>query len=1347
MKRNFKSLPLPVKLMIIGFLPLVFLLLFGIKIHQEKQERLHTLENFRNRIFESSEIMKLIAELQKERRFSFSYALRKQNKGSLINQRTKTDSALLALDTFSTPSVKNFQSYTFIDSLGSVRKQIDRGSLDPQQITNYYTNTIFRLNTLTPVSLQNIAKSDSIYKEMQSQKLLSEMITYLGLLRASIYSVLFYQGNQMNPAATDQLNSIYGIYNSFYREFSVKGSEQAISTYQKARENSDLKPTLDFIESYIKNDGIDKTYTPDEFWDISGSGVAQLDRLLITLTSEVNKKVSELYEAEKMDMYKNLALVTGIIILVIIIVFYTIRTISQSLSQLRWAAEKLAVGSTGIDLSISSNDVIGSLAESVLVIDRNNNQLAKAAEAIGHGKMDVEIVPRTEDDVIGHAILQMKKDLQQFRQENKEKIWVQTGVALIVTSLQGEKTLDTLSKDSLNALVNYLEVEVGLFFISNEEKLHYYNGYAVADKKSIPTVIPFGETLVGQAAVNKEIIYLKDTPADFVKIATASGSANPNHVLIVPLVYNGILKGVIELGSFKPFSEAALHLTKEVSNNIAVALNTAKNRAKLQELFEETQAQSEELQAQHGELENINTELEAQTHKLQASEEELKVQQEELLQANKELEERARLLEDKNQVIVERNLEIQKKAEELELSTKYKSEFLANMSHELRTPLNSILLLSRLMGENTENNLSEDQIEYAKVIQSSGNGLLTLIDEILDLSKIESGKMDLEYSPVFADELVRDLQSMFAPLAREKNLELLFNISPDVPSISTDRLRLEQILKNLLSNSLKFTSKGSIKFHISVPEDKSSYIAFSVKDTGIGIAKEKQKQIFEAFQQADGTTRRKYGGTGLGLSISKELAKLLGGEIKLISELGSGSEFIVTIPQYPIPNKKEISEDKIDIRKEIDDKPEAATSSPEERPRFITSVIPNELDDDRNSINPQDKYILIVEDDTLFAKALLEFTRKKGYKGIVAVRGDSGIELAKQYKPKAILLDIQLPVKDGWEVMEELKASKETRHIPVHIMSSMEVKKESLLKGAIDFINKPLAVEQMQKVFYKLEEALSKGSRKVLIIEENPKHAKALAYFLETFKINSTITETIRDGVNALQKKEVDCVILDMGIPDKNAYETLETVKENPGLENIPIIIFTGKNLSKNEEGKLKQYADSIVLKTAHSYQRILDEVGLFLHVVEEKQTDQTQTAPSSRLGVLSEVLKNKTVLVADDDVRNIFSITKALEQLKMKVISAVDGKEALKILEENQEVDIVLMDMMMPEMDGYETTAKIRQNYRFKNLPVIAVTAKAMIGDREKCIQAGASDYISKPIDIDQLISLLRVWLYDRTI
>jgi signal transduction histidine kinase/CheY-like chemotaxis protein/CHASE3 domain sensor protein len=965
--------------------------------------------------------------------------------------------------------------------------------------------------------------------------------------------------------------------------------------------------------------------------------------------------------------------------------------------------------------------------------------ISGVASKIAEGDYNVRVDDSESDalGVVGESLNNMAKALDTSFTSLSDKEWLQTGIAELNKVMIGEKTPEQLTKDVIEHIAGYTRSNAGVIYLPEGEALYPAGSYSYIPSKRRER-IRFGEGLTGQAAVSGIILEMKDLAQEDISISYALGEVKPTHIVALPLM-DDKLAGVAELASVQGYTSLDLEYLNAAAHNIAIAISTAQNRKRVQELLEETESQSEELRVQHSEMESINAELETQTEKLQASEEELRVQQEELQQTNEELAERSVLLE-------ERNMEIQKKSEDLELTTRYKSEFLANMSHELRTPLNSILLLSRLLSENNDENMNDEQIEFAKVIQSSGNGLLGLIDEILDLSKIEAGKMDLEFMDISMNEITDNLKDLFTEVSKQKGIE--FRIAADDAPlvIRTDKMRLEQILKNLISNAIKFTSNGSVTLEITKKQGNDRLVCFMVKDTGIGIPPEKQPLIFEAFQQADGSTKRKYGGTGLGLSISRELSKLLKGEISLKSAVNEGSEFTLCIPvmgSAPVQHNESRTEDKVSV----EDTREAAArqeKADEENSKFISPMIPEDVPDDRESIAENDKVILIVEDDVNFAKSLLDFTRKRGYKGIISVRGDKALDLALLFRPVGVLLDIQLPIKSGWEVMEELKGNSQTKHIPVHIMSSHKMKQESLLKGAVNFLDKPVAYEQMPEVFRRIEHIINRESQKVLIIEDNPKHAKALAYFLETFNINSEIKSEISDGVSALQNSPVECVILDMGIPDKQAYEILENIKDNPGLENLPVIVFTGKSLSLKEELKIKKYADSIVVKTAHSYQRMLDEVSLFLHLVEENKKTEG-TAGHKKLNLLNNILSDKTVLVVDDDVRNIYSLTKALETLKMNVITAIDGKEALKMLERHPETDVVLLDMMMPNMDGYETAARIRENRALKNLPVIAVTAKAMTGDREKCINAGASDYITKPVDVDQLLSLLRVWLYDK--
>lgn len=1031
--------------------------------------------------------------------------------------------------------------------------------------------------------------------------------------------------------------------------------------------------------------------------------------------SEQSLLVDRTADAKKYGMYSSILIVSAAIIALLISVVFFARIIKDynERSKLQKQLEK--------------NDE--ETAERIRVI-------SSIAEQISHGNYEAKI-DDSESDALGSvagSLNNMAHELDKSFKSLSNNEWLQAGIAKLNNVMIGEKPLDQLTNDVINFLAMYTDSNAGVLYILEGNQLMSSAGYSYIPGKEREK-LKVGEGLTGQAAASGKILELKTPSSEDITISYALGEVKPAHIVAVPLIDEKVT-GVVELASANEYSKRELQFLAMAANNIGIAISAAQNRKRVQELLEETQAQSEELRTQHSEMESINAELEAQTQKLQASEEELRVQQEELQQTNEELAERSILLEAKN-------TEIQKKSEDLEISTRYKSEFLANMSHELRTPLNSILLLSRLLSENNDNNMNDEQIEFAKVIQSSGNGLLGLIDEILDLSKIEAGKMNLEFIDISTKEITDNLRSLFNEIAKEKNIE--FNIiSNNAPLlIKTDKVRLEQILKNLISNAIKFTSQGSVTLEVKKHPVNPKLISFVVKDTGIGIPREKQPLVFEAFQQADGSTKRKYGGTGLGLSISRELAKLLMGEITLKSAANEGSEFTLTIPISGLAVttiKAEIPEVNNIVIEEVEDKEIGDNYA-----RFLSLSIPEDIPDDRENIAESDKVILIVEDDTNFAKSLLEFTRKHGYRGVVSVRGDHALNLAIMYKPVGILLDIQLPVKSGWEVMEELKNNGQTKHIPVHIMSSHKLKQESLLKGAINFLDKPVAFDQLPEIFKRIEHIVNKESKKVLIIEDNPKHAKALAYFLETYNINSEIKSDVMGGVDALKRADVECVILDMGIPDQNSYEILDNVKKNPGLENLPVIVFTGKSLSMKEEVKIKKYADSIVIKTAHSYKRMLDEVSLFLHLVEENKKEGDKKDNYKKLSLLNNVLHNKTVLVVDDDVRNIYSLTKALEVLKMNVVTAIDGEEALKALEDNPTIDIVLLDMMMPNMDGYETATRIRENDSFKNLPVIAVTAKAMTGDREKCINAGASDYITKPVDIDQLLSLLRVWLYDK--
>lgn len=823
----------------------------------------------------------------------------------------------------------------------------------------------------------------------------------------------------------------------------------------------------------------------------------------------------------------------------------------------------------------------------------------------------------------------------------------------------------------------------------------------------------------------------------------------PKNILTFPIIFENRIASVIELGTIHDFTALQQQYLPIVADSIAIAITSSQAREKTKELLEETQRQAEELEVQQEELKQINEELESKTQMLESSEAELKTQQEELQQTNEELEEKANLLAEQKVKLESAKNEVETQAKELELSSKYKSEFLANMSHELRTPLNSILILAQLLKENKTRSLGEKEVEYAQNIHRSGTDLLNLINEILDLSKVEAGKIELEIEEVDLGVVGDNLRAMFDEIANSKSIDFSIAYQKEKirSSLFTDKQRLEQILKNLLSNAFKFTAKGgkvSVYMDLVSPANLTTdarlrkldeIISFSVTDSGIGIPKGKQGIIFQAFQQADGSTKRKYGGTGLGLSISQELAHALGGEIQLQSKEGEGSIFTLYLPlKFDHP---------FIVNQEIEGNGSSAKNVMRpERSRSISDV-PQHIADDRHTVEENDRTVLIIEDDESFAKVLLDFFREKGYKGIIAQQGNTGLSLARHCRPDAIILDMLLPVMDGAEVLKHLKIDPDLRHIPVQIISGYDKRKEGLDLGAFDFIQKPVDTAEIQAAFERIEEFIRKKIKKLLIVEDNRQQNRAIRELIGNGDVKSFSVYTGTEAYEMMQKEKFDCIIIDLGLPDMSGIELMEKIKSNDDCNKIPIIVYTGKDLNKEEAARLDRLADTVVLKTANSKERLLDETILFLHRMESRLSKENQQI-IRKLHRTDEVLKDKKVLIVDDDMRNIYSLTNALEDQGLKCVTAENGKEAVTMLKEQPDIDIVLMDIMMPEMDGYEATREIRKMKEFEKLPVIALTAKAMKGDREKCLDAGMSDYVAKPVNIEQLLSLMRVWLYE---
>jgi HAMP domain-containing protein/CheY-like chemotaxis protein/signal transduction histidine kinase len=1068
-------------------------------------------------------------------------------------------------------------------------------------------------------------------------------------------------------------------------------------------------------------------------------------------------------------------------------------------------------------------DSVNAMANSLTAQVRN---IADVATAVTKGDLtrQITVEAQGELDELKSNINQMIANLKETTERNQEQDWLKTNLAKFSRMMQGQKDLESVSRLIMSELTPLVSAHHGAFFIMDQEagmpNLRLIASYAYRARKHVGNRFAVGEGLVGQAALEKQPILLQNVPDDYIQITSGLGEAPPRNIIVLPVLFEGEVKAVIELASFLPFSQIHQTFLDQLAESIGVVLNMIGASMRTEELLEqsqkltqELQSQSKELQQQQDELKRSNTELEAQAKTLRQSEELLKEQQEELQQVNEELEEKASLLAEQNQKVEQKNREVEgarlaleEKAEQLALSSKYKSEFLANMSHELRTPLNSLLILAKLLSDNKDKNLTPKQVEFSQTIYSSGTDLLNLINDILDLSKVEAGKMELDPAEVPMQDVASFSRRTFDPVAQQKGLTFAVDVQAGVPqSIYTDGQRLQQVLKNLLSNALKFTEKGSVtltirkadkgkRFASRSLDNAETVIAFAVEDTGIGIAKDKQQLIFESFQQADGTTSRKFGGTGLGLTISREIARLLGGEIRVDSTPGRGSTFTLFLPARYVEQDPPKGDDGGAARRRDrhergdgwatgnesgSSRPRPQSSRPAPEPRRTQTATadaggwersgggmavadapraaeedydqpmsrdalprPDGFDDDRESIEPGDRVLLVVENDANFCKILLDMAREKGFKGLAAMDGEAGLKLAHAFEPDAITLDIDMPGMDGWAVLDRLKHHPQTRHIPVHIITGVRERQQGLKSGALAYLEKPVTKEALDDSFAKISNFIDKSVRRLLVVEDDPTQREAMIELIQHEDVEITAVGTAEDALRELSTGHFDCMVLDLGLQGVSGFELLETVKANPQVADLPIIIYTGKELSPAEDTKLRKFAETIIVKDVKSPERLLDETALFLHRVEAKLPEQKRRM-LERLHNTDAVFAGKRVLIVDDDVRNIFSLTSMLEDHGMQVSFAENGKDAVALLRERQDFDLVLMDIMMPEMDGYETTRAIRQVPALKSLPIIALTAKAMKGDREKTIAAGASDYITKPVDTDQLLSLMRVWLY----
>ena len=1042
-------------------------------------------------------------------------------------------------------------------------------------------------------------------------------------------------------------------------------------------------------------------------------------------------------------------------------------------------------GVSGVWKGLTDN--VNQLAETLTTQLR---AIADVSTAVTQGDLTRSINVEAAGEVsdLKDNINQMIGNLRETTERNAAQDWLNSNLARFSGMLQGQRDQKTVARLLMSEVTPIVAAHHGAFYVAEdtgvsggaedeETELLLVASYGYKERKSLANRFKVGEALIGQAALERKVIVITQAPEHYITIASGLGEAAPTSIIVVPVLFEETVMAVIELASFAPFSEVQQTFLEMLSESIGVVLNTINANMRTEELLlqsqsltQDLQSQSEELQAQQDELRRSNAELEAQTATLRASEELLQTQQEELQQTNEELEERSQQLEEQNTRIEIKNAEIEdarsaleEKAEQLALSSKYKSEFLANMSHELRTPLNSLLILAKLLGDNVDGNLTAKQIEFANTIHNAGAELLSLINDILDLSKVEAGKMDVHTAEVSVAEELASLERSFMPVAAEKGLTFELDFAESaLPTVYTDQQRLQQVLKNLLSNAFKFTETGGVVLRVAQAPPGRQFasetlagaahvVGFSVVDTGVGIAADKLRVIFEAFQQADGTTSRRYGGTGLGLSISREIARLLGGEIHVESAPGEGSTFTLYLPDVFVDHAPEATGAEFLAAVTAGLTPATAAlpqptngGDPDVDDFDLSLLVPSEVQDDRDAIEAGDRVVLIVEDDADFARTELEIARERGFKGLVALRGDTGLALAREFRPDAIVLDMTLPVLDGWTVLDRLKRHPSTRHIPVHIVSGVEEAQPALMAGAAAVVKKPASIEVLQAVFGGIESFIDRAVRRLLVVDDDEVQRAAIIELVGgDGDVEIVAVGSSEEALAALDSgPPFDCMVLDLKLPKMTGFDLLEKVKTSESSHGLPVIVYTGKELTRREETKLKRYAETIVVKDARSPERLLDETSLFLHRVESK-LPESKRKMLEQLHNTDALFLGKKILIVDDDVRNVFALASALEANGMEVLFAENGREGIEALKANAAVDLVLMDVMMPEMDGYETTQAIRKLPEFEKLPIIALTAKAMRGDRERSIAAGASDYITKPVDTDQLLSLMRVWLY----
>lgn len=1346
--RNLKIRDKLLLLFFILLIPLLYFVITGTMAVITKQEELN---DFYKNLEEAELISTLIHELQNERALSNGYlsSQGKEFRKELLAQRQLTDQARFRLEAYLEESERELPQMATFDNQPVLRSETDQLKKDSVREESFYGE----IREGLMVRVGNMAH------RMDDEEARNLLLSHNSLLNAkhelgrirSLTSGLF-ASSALTMQEYKNFGTLKTLFEQSLQNFVRGASPEVLKAYNIHTSSNNFSEVNTLINSIEQNPQVNLSNLDAGTWYQKFTvAIASMRDVEVLSIQAIKKLMENKIEANNRLLLFYIFFVLLSLVLAIIVAVFIIRYISDAILSLRDVSDKLSRGETDVAVSVEAEDELGDLAKSFGKLAGNNIQLAAVAEAIGQGKYDIEVALTGPQDVLGYSLNTMRQRLRTLSLEQDNRNWLLSGIAGLNDLMSGASDIKQTARHITTYLCEYLQAQAGVFYLNNERGSFVFTaGYAANEESLRMPVFKIGEGISGQAVAQKKILLLENVPDQYLSIRTGMAEIPPSQLILIPLHFSDEIIGLIELASRKEFSPRQQQFLEEVSARISLVVHTLQANLKTQELLHETQNQSEELAAQQEELRQVNTELREQKEQLVASEEELRVSQEELQEKNQELEEQYESIRIKNREIEEAQQAIELKIQQVETVSRYKSEFLANMSHELRTPLNSIMILSSLLAEDMQKRGLEKLAEHSRIIHNSGGDLLKLINEILDLAKIESGQIGLEIAKVQVDRLNAGRE--FRQLAEEKGIEFDVQVMPGAPeTITTDAFRLDQILKNLLSNALKFTpAGGKVTLRIYKPSNvlyKSNSlieapetIAFAVTDTGIGIPKSKQALVFEAFQQADTSTTRKYGGTGLGLSICRELATLLGGEIHLYSEEDKGSTFTLYLPTH-LPAAPDVVAPAI-----VHAASSGSTSSGKSTIKTTSNLLPHiEI-----KANGKSKKIIIVEDDPNFNNALADFARSKDFTVVQAFTGTEGWDLIKKHIPDAVLLDIQLPGINGWDILKMMRADSRLKQVQVHVMSAYDKQDvESALQNE-EFIPKPLTLEKIDKAFAQISGNLNTKLQNILVVEDNLIENKAITELLAAHNIHAIPAYSGTEALETLQHTHVDGIILDLKLPDMEGYTVMEKIRATIGGEDLPIVIYSGKDLSMEEENKLKKYTNTVIIKNEFSYLRLMDEVKLFLQKVQDKlqgkQDKSTALVDTPMdLHVPGEVLQNKKVLIVDDDVRNIYSLYTVLERQGMQITIANDGKEALQKLQEEKDVNIVLMDTMMPEMDGIECTRKIRQQSQFKTLPIIALTAKAMKGDREKCLEAGASDYISKPLDIDKLLSLMRVWVYDQ--